>query len=72
MNHIEYFKNFEEGDNITITADFINHAENLCEHINTIHNFLAQKNKEINELNDNIEIMHKYIKILIKEIDDNE
>ena len=63
MKIIEYFKNFDEGDNITITADFINNVLNLEELLQV----LIRQN---NELNDNIEIMHKYIKILLKEIDE--
>lgn len=63
MNTITYFKNFEEGQNITITSDFINNVENL-------EIFLQRIIKNNNELNDNTEIMHKYIKILLKEIDE--
>lgn len=60
MNTITYFKNFEEGQNITITSDFINNVENL-------EIFLQRIIQNNNELEDNIEIMHKYIKILLKE-----
>ena len=63
MNTITYFKNFEEGDNITITSDFINNVENL-------ETFLQRIIKNNNELNDNQEILLKTIRLILKEIDD--
>lgn len=69
MYKLDYFLNFKEGDNITITADFINNVESLREYIEAISDYSQQRKKEINTLNENIEIMHKYIKILLKEID---
>lgn len=63
MNTITYFKNFEEGDNITITSDFINNVENL-------EIFLQRIIKNNNELNDNQEILLKTIRLILKEMYD--
>lgn len=63
MNTITYFKKFEEGDNITITSDFINNVENL-------EIFLQRIIKNNNELNDNQEILLKTIRLILKEMYD--
>lgn len=68
MKAIDYFKNFEEGDNITITADFINNVESLKEYIDYYNDILPQKNKKINELTDNQDILLKTLYIILNEM----
>lgn len=62
MKELEYFKNFDEGDNITVTCDFYMNALAVEEHI-------IEQNKTINRLEEEKEILMKTLKVLIKEID---
>ena len=62
----KYFLNFDEGDNITITSDFLENAQILYDTISTLETLL---NKTKRELNENITILQDIIKILIKESD---
>lgn len=61
MNTIQYFLNFEEGQNITITSDFINKVENLQE-------FIYKLNREISTKEEEKEILMNTLKLLIKEM----
>lgn len=60
MNTINYFLKFEEGDNITITADFIDNVLNL-------EKFIYEKHKRINELEDNQETLLNTLSIVLNE-----
>lgn len=62
MNTIQYFLNFEEGQNITITSDFINNVENLQE-------FIYKLNREISTKEEEKEILMNTLKLLLKESD---
>lgn len=61
MNTIQYFLNFEEGQNITITSDFINNVENLQE-------FIYKLNREISTKEEEKEILMNTLKLLLKEM----
>ena len=49
---IEYFKGFYEGDNITITADFINNVEAIVEYIQKQKDIQLAKKNKISNVND--------------------
>lgn len=55
MDELEYFKNFQDGDNITITADFIDNAENLCYKYKKVLDDLIKADKENERLKSIIE-----------------
>lgn len=50
MDELEYFKNFQDGDNITITVDFIDNAGNLCYKYKKVLDDLIKADKENEDL----------------------
>lgn len=63
-----YFLNFDEGDNITITSDFLEQAYILYNTLSTLETLNNMNKRKLNEEKENISILQDIIKLLVKEM----